>query len=73
MLALKKKTTMCGEGHAAGNDRQPLGAESLSPTTTGTEFCQQAMSLEEDPEPHLTTALTDTLISACESLSTGPS
>lgn len=56
MLGLKKHPAKCGDGHAAGNDRQPLGAESLSPTATGTEFCQQPMSLE-NPEPHMTTAL----------------
>lgn len=53
---LKKQTAKCGDGHAAGSDRHPLGAESLSPTTTATEFCQQPTSLE-DPEPHVTTAL----------------
>lgn len=55
MLGLKKHPAKCGDGHAAGNDRQPLGADSLSPTATGTEFCQQTMSLE-NPEPRLTTA-----------------
>ena len=56
MSGLKKHTAKCGDGHAAGSGRQLLGAESLSPTATGTEFCQQPMSLE-DAEPHLTTAL----------------
>lgn len=40
----------------------------------GTEFCQQAVSLEVDAEPQvMITALADTLISACETLSQEPS
>lgn len=39
----------------------------------GTEFCQQPVSLETELKPHEIIVTTDTLISAWETLSKGPS
>ena len=45
------KLPYCGEDHMARNGGLTLGTEGLSPT--GTEFCQQLVSLEEDPRPQM--------------------
>ena len=50
---LEEANSMCREGHVPGGGGQLLGDEGFVPQSQGSEFCQQPVSLEEDPGPQL--------------------